>query len=85
MSKKSDSTNFVSAIAALSQTSEFMPDIEKDGTNFVVEIGGKKLIVTSNELETARLSGRYSTNDDDITILEIAAERYFNSQNEKAE
>ena len=78
MGNKSNRTNFASAIAILGQNPNFKPDIQKEGENFVVTIKGEKMTITPNELETARVSGRYSTNDDDISLLEIAVERYIN-------
>ena len=78
MGNKSNRTNFASAIAILGQNSNFKPDIQKEGENFVVTIKGEKIKITPNELETARMSGSYSTKDDDIPLLEIAVERYIN-------
>ena len=83
MGNKSNRTNFASAIAQLGQNPNFKPDIQKDGNNFVVTIKGEKIVITPNEIETAKLSGNYSTKDDDIPILEIATERYINKTRHK--
>ena len=78
MGNKSNRTNFASAITKLGQNPNFKPDIQKDGNNYVVTIKGEKMTITPSEIETARTSGRYSTKDDDIPLLELAVERYIN-------
>lgn len=78
MGNKSNRTNFASAIAILGQNPNFKPNIQKDDNNYVVTIKGEKMTITPSEIETARTSGRYSTKDDDIPLLELAVERYIN-------
>ena len=78
MSNKSNRTNFSSAIVNLDQNLDFMPDIQKDGDNFIVTIKNKEMIISRSELDVAKVSGRYTSIDDDIPILELAVERYIN-------
>lgn len=78
MGCKSNKTNFVSAVNALKQNAEFEPDIKKEQESYIITINGEKITVTESELETAKLSGRYSTGNDEVSLLEIALERYIN-------
>lgn len=48
-----------------------------DGSTTVHFKGAKDYIITDKEVETARLADGYSTGDDDMLILELAAEKAF--------
>lgn len=77
---KSNRTNFVSVIVALGQDKIFKPNITKDEhNNYVVKIKDKNITITPSEVDTAKSSGFYSTSDDDVSILELAVERYINN------
>lgn len=78
MCNKSNKTNLAAAIYSLKQNPDFKPDIIKDGNRYFVKIDDTKIKITCNELETAILSGRYSTGNPSVTLLEIAIERYIN-------